>query len=45
MYRALLVEDDKDLSHITKINLIHADYEVDTAFSCGEALFHLKDNE
>lgn len=45
MYSALLVEDDKDLSLITQLNLTHADYEVDAAFNCAEALDFLKDKE
>lgn len=38
MYHALLVEDDKDLSIITQMNLTHANYEVDAAYTCLEAL-------
>ncbi len=38
MKTILLVEDDLDISTITKINLEHAGYETDTAFSCMEAL-------
>lgn len=38
MYRALLVEDDKDLSVIAQTNLSHAGYDVDAAFSCAQAL-------
>lgn len=45
MYRALLVEDDRDLSLITQLNLTHADYSVDAAFSCAEALEFLEDGE
>ena len=45
MYSALLVEDDKDLSLITQVNLTHADYEVDSAYSCAEALEFLKHRE
>ncbi len=42
MYRALLVEDDKDISVITQMNLMHAHYEVDAAYTCAEALEFLK---
>lgn len=38
MYRALIVEDDKDLSTITQMNLTHAGYAADAAFTCAEAL-------
>jgi DNA-binding response OmpR family regulator len=34
----LLVEDDRDISTITKIRLEHAGYETDTAYTCSEAL-------
>ena len=44
MYRALVVEDDKDLSTITQMNLTHAGYEVDAAFTCAQALEQLADN-
>lgn len=44
MYSALLVEDDKDLSVITHMNLMHAQYEVDAAYTCAEALEFLKSN-
>lgn len=37
MYRTLLVEDDEDLSEITKVNLLHAEFEVDAAFTCAQA--------
>lgn len=42
MYRALLVEDDRDLSVITQTNLSHAGYSVDAAYDCAQALvmFH-----
>ena len=44
MYRALVVEDDKDLSTITQMNLTHAGYDVDTAFTCAEALDRFASN-
>ena len=44
MLRALLVEDDKDLSVITQMNLTHAQYEVDAAYTCAEALEMLQNN-
>lgn len=37
MYHILLVEDDRDLSAITALNLIHAGHQIDTAFTCAEA--------
>ena len=37
MYRILLVEDDQDLSTITRANLIHAGHQVDPAFTCAQA--------
>ena len=45
MYNALLVEDDRDLSVITQMNLKHANYQVDAAFTCAEALEFLKEKE
>lgn len=45
MYNALLVEDDKDLSVITQMNLKHANYQVDAAFTCQEALDFLEEKE
>lgn len=42
MYHALLVEDDKDISVITRLNLMSAQYEVDAAGTCAEALEFLK---
>ena len=44
MFRALLVEDDKDLSVITQMNLMHAKYEVDVAYTCAVALEFLRSN-
>ncbi|NLV86978.1 MAG: response regulator transcription factor [Clostridiales bacterium] len=45
MYNALLVEDDKDLSIITQMNLTHANYQVDAAFTCQQALDFLAGKE
>ena len=36
-YTILLVEDDQDLSAITKANLVHAGHHVETAFTCAQA--------
>lgn len=44
MYRALVVEDDKDLSTITQMNLAHAGYVVDAAFTCAQALKQFEEN-
>lgn len=44
MYRALVVEDDQDLSTITQMNLAHAGYAVDAAFTCAQALERFADN-
>lgn len=44
MYRALLVEDDKDLSNITQTNLNHAGYSVDAANNGTEALVYFGSN-
>ncbi len=45
MYRALLVEDDKDLSIITQMNLAHAEYVVDAAYTCAEAMSFIGEKE
>lgn len=45
MFSALLVEDDRDLSLITKVNLTRADYDVDVAYTCAEALEFLEKKE
>lgn len=37
LYQILLVEDDQDLSAITKINLVRAGHQADAAFSCAQA--------
>lgn len=42
MSKVLVVEDDKDLALITKINLENAGYEVMNAYTCGEALEAMK---
>lgn len=36
-YTILLVEDDQDLSAITRANLVRAGHHVDTAFTCAQA--------
>lgn len=45
MYRALIVEDDADLSDITAAHLRRADYEVDQAGTCARAEELLKEKE
>lgn len=45
MYHALLVEDDKDLSIITQMNLAHANYTVDAAYDCAEAMSLIEKND
>lgn len=45
MYRALIVEDDEDLSTITKTHLVRGGYEVDEAGTCTLALERLANNQ
>ena len=45
MYHILLVEDDQDLSDITRANLAHAGHRIDTAFTCAQAEELLARNE
>lgn len=37
MYRILLVEDDQDLSAITRAILVHAGHQVDAVYTCAQA--------
>ena len=45
MYHILLVEDDQDLSDITRANLSHAGHQIDAAFTCAQAEQLLSQNE
>lgn len=45
MSRILLIEDDEDLSFITKCNLESMDYVVEQAYDCKQALEMLNNND